>query len=325
MKKDKDTQPEVTKYNEEIHTRSLRQIAADAAKPKEEVKEEKPELEVKAEVVAEKRKDDKVKEREETRKKETEDLIKKTAEETAAKVKEDTTKEFEAKIAEILNKDKSMEDKQKEADELVASYVKENRQPKNWQETVDEQARIMEKRQEIRERERAETQAKTEAESKIQQEKETKDREEMAKKSDEERRQAFTNQITKDIDELCETKFMARPTDFNEINNLETKDANAKEIQKLLQFGVELNTTRVKEGKEPVSSLSKIYFMHYKPTLDAKPKNDQPAGADAPIAGGNNTPSNESKQITYEQLHKESFAQLASRIARESFNRAKNL
>jgi len=93
-KQEADTQPEVKKYNEEIHTRSLRQIAQDAAKPQEEVKEEKPELEVKAEVVAEKRKDDKVKEREETRKKETEDLIKKTAEETAAKVKEDTTKEF---------------------------------------------------------------------------------------------------------------------------------------------------------------------------------------------------------------------------------------
>lgn len=252
----------------------------------------------------------------------TEEEAKKLADDAAKKATEETSKEFQGKIDEILNKDKSLQEKQKEADELIAVWDKEGRLPKDYAELINETMRIADAKSAQRDKEREDRLAA-----------EQKEKDDLAKKEvdDKKAQEAktlddYNKQIATDLDEIISAKLLPRPADINEINNPETKDEAAKEIQQVFKFGIELNQKLKAEGKNPVTSLNKIFFLHYKPFIDANPnkKAEQPAGADAPVAGSEHTtPETPSNKIPYAQLHKETWSQTISRLKREALARVK--
>ncbi len=247
----------------------------------------------------------------------TKDEAKKLAEDAVTKATEETRKEFQAKIDEILNKDKTLQEKQKETDELIAAWDKEERLPKDYKEVIDETMRIADAKMErrlkeiedqklAREREEQETKKKAEDDAKAMEQKKFDD---------------YNKQIATDLDEIITAGHLPRPKDINEINNENTQDEAAKEIQKVFKFGIDLNTKLKSEGKPPVTSLSKIYFLHYKPFVDAQPNNkgNEVPGGDAPVAGAEkNAPETPTTKVNYQQLHNETWAQTMSRLKREA-------
>lgn len=202
-------------------------------------------------------------------------VARKAADEAASKVAEATKAEFQAKIDQILNKDKDIQEKQKEADELIASWDKEQRLPKDYKELIDETMRIADAKMAHKQRE-LEAKAKEEKPPEAPKtESPTEDRQQ----------QDFLKEITADIQDLMDAKVLPKPANFDEINNPATTDPAAKEIQKVFDFGIKLNSERVKQGLAPIKSFNKIYFIHYKPVMDkVAPKNSQPAGANAPTS-----------------------------------------
>ena len=234
-------------------------------------------------------------------------VTKKAAEESASKVAEEVKQAFSDKVQQILDKDKSLIEKQKELDELIPVYLKENRLPKDYKEMVDEQLRVTEARWQQLEREK---EAKVKAETpKIEEPKV--DPAKLALEN-------YQKEIQADLEDLYTAKFLPRPSKIDEINNPATQDEAAQATQKLFEFGVKLNTERVAKGLPPVKSLSKIYFLHYKPTMGSQPKkSDQPAGADAPISPSRNQSVTEVNKPTpfYQKgpdgrLHAKSSAQI---------------
>ena len=318
MDENKDKKDELLK-----RPKTIRQIVEEShkkvvepEKPTEptESKEKEEDVEKKKEEERRKRRE----EREARRTKETEEVAKKAAEEAAKKATEETKKSFQEEITKILDKDKTLQDKQTEADELIASWEKENRLPKDYKELISETMRISDAKFAQREKERVERETK-EREEKERVEKETKEKSEQeAKETERQRVEAFNKQISEDLNKLYEGKYLEKPEDINEINNADTKDEKAKQTQDLFNFGVELNTKLRDEGKQPVTSLTEIYFMHYKPYLDAKgTSKKEVAGADAPVAGGMNNATKTEKKMSYAQFHNESWAQLRKRIEAE--------
>lgn len=245
----------------------------------------------------------------------------KAAEDAAKRVAEETKASFKEEIAKILDKDKDMLAKQEEADALISAWDKEKRLPKDYNELIAETMRIADAKYE--QKAKAEAKIAEEKRATLEKEDATK-KEELAKKQGDEKVAEFTNQITQDLSEIYEVKELPRPAKLEEINNPDTTDPAAKETQKVLQFGIELNQRLVKEGKPPVTSLNKIYFLHYKPYLAANPAKESvdAPGADAPVAGAKNTPTSDSgKKIDYNLLHNETWAQTKMRLAKEFLQR----
>lgn len=201
---------------------------------------------------------------------------KEAAQEVAEQAKQDKL-EFQTKLDSILTKDADMQQKQKDADELIATWDKEKRLPKDYAELIQETMRIADAKMAQRQRE-AEKATKSETpktEPTVDPQKQALDK--------------FQSEIVADLNEIYSAKFMPKPQNMEEINNPNTTDEAAKETQKLFEFGVKLNTERRARGLEPVTSINKIYFLHYKPYADAQPKNsNQPAGADAPVSPSRN-------------------------------------
>jgi len=316
--------PDAVKSYQRFHSRSMRQIAVDASKPvKEEKKEDvKPEEEEKLseEKVAEaasKRKEEKRKERDQKEEEKMAAVAKKASEETAAKVTEEVKKEFQSKLEEILNKDIPMQEKQKESDALIASWEKEGRpKPATYKEWIDETMRIADLKTEQKFKALQEQKDK---ETKEQQEKEAKERadKEVADKRAADEAIAKSNSgILQDLETLHLAGVLKRPSDLKEIDNPDTKDEGAKEIKKILDYGIALNVKLRAEGKPVVPTFAKIYFEHYIKDYP-KGKQEQPAGAEAPVAGANNTPQGDDNgKISYAKLHNETWAQTRARIAR---------
>lgn len=310
--------------------KTIRQIVEESHKKVEEPikSESKPEEKPEAPDEDKKKEEERKKRREERearRAKETEEIAKKASEETAQKVAEETKKSFQEEISKILDKDKNIQDKQTEADALVASWEKENRLPKDYKELISETMRISDAKFQQREKERIEREQTEKAErERVEQETKAKTEAE-AQEQEKKRVEEFNKQISEDLNKLYDGNYLERPENIDEINNTDTKDERAKKTQELFNFGVELNTRLHKEGKQPVRSLTEIYFMHYKPYLDAKgdTKKEVP-GADAPVAGGVNNAQKEQKKVSYQQFHNESWAQLRARIERENREKLRN-
>jgi hypothetical protein len=292
MAKKKDEVVEAPKEDsyEVFHKKSMRQVALDAReqeKKDEEVASAKKDEEVGVSPVGEDTKKEPVQTPEPPKEDKVDvEKVKKEAKEEAEKIAnekvEATRKEFQAKIDEILNKDKSLEEKQKESDELVAIWDKEKRLPKDWKEIASEQLRISDAK--VEQRLKAQEEARQKAEEERRQQ-ETQAKETEAKTAAE-RQEAFNRQLADEMEEMYSSNFLKRPSTPEEINNENTTDEGAKETREVLKFGVKLNTERHEKGLQPVTSFSKIYFMYYKPFIEAQgKKDDQPAGADAPVSG----------------------------------------
>ncbi len=235
----------------------------------------------------------------------------KTAREEAQKAAKQA---FEDEMKKIAENNKSLEEKQKDADELISVFEKEGRLPKDYKEVLSEASRIARVTFEQQQK-RAQEEAKKAADAKKAEEEKVAGEQ---KKAEEEKMTAITNKINTDLNDLYEAKVLPRPPEkYNE------SDKNQKETDELLKFGIELNQKRVKEGLPPIDSVAKIYYMHYKPYLDAKgKKSGQPPGADAPVAGatqGSKTDGAKDKYV-YARDHKKSFQQLKD----EAIERARN-
>ena len=318
--------PEKKTLVEEIRPKSIRQIVEDvhkeSTKPSPDgTKKEEKEDELEKSVIEKKKERAKQKEEEQTKK--IEEVAKKTSEETASKVTEEVKKEFKTEIQKILDKPIDDQAKQKEADELVASWEKEKRLPKDYPELISETQRIAEVRAK---RTMEEMLAKRDEEAKAQREKE-----ETEKKQSEEAKtkqiEDFNAKIKNELEELHSANIFKRPAKPEEIDNPDTKDDAAKEVQKFFNYGIKYNTEQVKKGLPPETSLTKLYFLHYKPEVDAHPEvkeDKQPAGADAPVAGNDSIPAGEAPKdkYVYARDHNKSFSQLGSELMGKIFHRS---
>lgn len=305
------------KYDYKESTRkTLRQIGKEIGEKRTKKAEEEPKVEEKPEDKPEK--EVPIKEPPKEPQVDVDAVAKKAADEAANKVAQETKKAFDDKVSEILNKDKTMVEKQQELDELIPIWEKENRLPKDYPELIAENLRVTQAKWAQLDREK---QAKSE-EERVAAEKVKVDQETQTKAQADKQLEDFNKQITQDLNDIYDAKFLPRPDKFDEVNNPDTSDKAAKKTQELLSFGVKLNIQRKSEGKDPITSLSKIYFLHYKPTMDkAAPKDEQPAGGDAPVAGAKNTPPSNPSKIDYNQLHNETWAQTKARIAREIYKK----
>jgi hypothetical protein len=298
-------------------SKTLRQIAYESKervnKAKEEIVKEQDKIPDTKPVV---KKEEKKVEKKEEKKPEAPVIDVEKIKEEARKVGEDNAKkEFEAKTKEIMDKKVSDEQKQKEADELIDIWTKEKRIPKDYKEIVTETHRLAEvkMKQVLRERDekvKAETDARA---------KEVEDKKTTEQKTYQARVDAINSKVKNEMNELYEGKFLKKPPE-----KYDEGDSTQKETDELMKFGIDLNVKRTKEGLPPIDSISKIYFMHYKPYVEAqgKTKSKQPAGLDAPISGARSTEDKgENKGYLYKRDHNKSYRQ----ILQENLNRQKKV
>lgn len=244
-----------------------------------------------------------------------EEIAKKAAEEAkivAAQVAKDS---FQNEMQKILDQNKSLEDKQKEADELISIWDKEKRLPTTYKEIVDETLRISEAKYKQLQRQEQEKKVKEETDRKESELKNQTETQRVQQLQIEE----INKKVTTDLNDLYENKHLRKPPEkYDPDNDIQ------KETDELIKFGIQLNTERSKRGIAPVDSLAKIYFMYYKPTKDSMPGKtvDQLPGADAPISGAKTPASKElnTKGYVYVRDHQKTYRQ----ILLENFNRLKN-
>jgi len=243
------------------------------------------------------------------------------AEETATKIAAETKESFKQEIQKILDKDKDIQDKQKEADELIAAWDKEKRLPKDYNELIAETMRIADAKvaqaQKAAERQRViDEQAQKETQAKEAQ---------GAKDTQQTKLDDYQKRIAADLEEIYAAGFLKRPVNVEEINNPTTTDEGAKKTQEIFDFGVKLNTERKTKGLPPVDSLNKIFFLHYQPYMKAqgKTQSKQVAGADAPVSPSRNqsvTQSNKPQPFYYKgtdgKMHPKSWAQIKYEMQR---------
>jgi hypothetical protein len=289
-----------------IKERRAKYLADMEAKEKE---EEKPEIEAEKEEPAEKVEEKPIlpeagAKEEAPTPPDPQEIARVAAETAAQKVAAETKASFKEEIDKILNKDKDVLDKQKDADELIAVWDKEGRLPKDWKEIATEQMRISDAKWE----QRMKAQPKTPEAPK------TPD----VKTENDKKLADYTQQVFSDIKEINNAKLLPTPNDINEINNPQTTDEAAKEIQKVIAFGIKLNTERVKANLAPVMSFNKIFFLHYLPSQKVNPeKPTEVPGKNAPVAGVKNTPqvpANTTKYI-YARDHNKSMTQIAREVS----------
>lgn len=282
---------EPRKYNyKRDHEKSIRQIAQESLDAVEEPKIEEPKVETPKE------------EPKEEVSKPVEPVIDpvKIAEDAATKAAEKTRKELQEELSKIKESDKTLSEKKKAEDELISSWDKEGRLPTDYKEVFNEAQRISEAKMrqtwEAREAERA------------QKDKEAKDTQERTQRESQEqlnkRTQEIQSRVNEELDELVSSKFLPP-----------SKDGQmSKEAEDLLNFGIKMNTERAAKGEKPVDSLQRIYFMHYKPYLEATGKKPtQVAGADAPVSGSKGSAHSEppADKYVYARDHNRSFMDIA--------------
>lgn len=296
--------------------KTLRQIAYESKervnKAKEEIVKEQDKIpDVKPKVESKPKEEKKVEKKEEKKPEAPVIDVEKIKKEAADEVR----KEFEVKTKEIMDKKVSDEQKQKEADELIDIWTKEKRIPKDYKEIVTETHRLAEVKMKQVLRERDEK-VKAEADARV---KADNDKKTTEQKTYQARVDAINTKVKNEMNELYEGKFLKKPPE-----KYDEGDTTQKETDELMKFGIELNTKRAKEGLDPIDSISKIYFMHYKPFTEAqgKAKSKQPAGADAPISGARSTEDKgENKGYVYKRDHNKSYRQ----ILQEQLNRQKKV
>jgi hypothetical protein len=297
--------------------KTLRQIAFESKervnKAKEEIVKEQDKIPDVKPVI---KKEEKKIEKKEEKKPEAPVIDVEKIKEEAIKVgKETAKKEFEAKTKEIMDKQVSDEQKQKEADELISVWDKEKRLPKDYKEVVIETHRLAKAQMEKTLRER-DAKAKAESDART---KEAEDKRTTEQKTYQARVDAINTKVKNEMNELYEGKFLKKPPE-----KYDEGDSTQKETDELMKFGIDLNVKRTKEGLPPIDSISKIYFMHYKPYVEAqgKAKSKQPAGENAPISGAKSTDDKgQTKGYVYARDHKKSYRQ----ILQENMSRQKKV
>lgn len=279
------------------HVRTLRQIAADKPEVESSDESETVDTPVKSPTSQE------VVPSEERQEKPTIDP-EKLAQEVADRAAEATSKSFREEMTKIAESNKTAATKKQEELELTAVWDKEGRLPQDYKEIFNEAERIsqiratkafeshMAERDKVEADKRAAT-AQAQATHQEQQDQRQKDME---------------TRIGAELDELRAGKFLPTIVKADDVN-----DPGFKAQSDLVEFGIKLNKERITQGKPPIDSVAKLYFMYYKPTKGTKSTVAQPAGRDAPVAGASTSPVTSEpsdKPYIYARDHKKSYRQL---------------
>lgn len=198
-----------------------------------------------------------------------------TAQKAADKLKEYEKEKEEQKERERLEK----ESKSKEDEELIPIFKREGRNPKDYEEIVNESNRIAELKVKkmLEERDR-QALAKSEEEAKAREA-------ELAKSKQFE--EDFNKMIDEEVAELYQNDKLPKV-----VNAEDPNDPGVKAKFELFKTMREVNEKRVKAGQTPITSVSRIFNNYYKPK-------DQPAGSDAPISDGRGSAHTEDKELGY--------------------------
>jgi hypothetical protein len=218
---------------------------------------------------------------------------------------------FKKQIDDILDSKKPIEDKQTQADELISIWDKEGRLPTDYKEVVAESIRIADAKYTQREKEARRIQE----EETVRKQKEADESASRSQKAQQETVEKLNENIKTELTELMEAKYLPKADVDND------QDPNRTELDKFLKFGIELNQKRAAEKLNPIQSVNKMYFMHYKPFLEASgaKKSDQPAGERAPIAGNRSSSTKETEDAyIYARDHKKTYRQILTEARERS-------
>lgn len=301
MPDDKVVTPDPDKYNyKDDHFKSINVIARELRdqrrkEPEVEVvatEEKTPIVEVKPEVKEESKPE--VKEPEVTI---TVDDITKQA---AALARDELKEEFKK-----IEDSKLTKEEKKDAKETAKwQWEDENRNPKDYSEIASAaEERALDKAKEWFKEQQEQERTTRDNATKAEQEKA-----DLVRKTQEDSQKHIESRVNAEIDKLFDGGHLQKPVDINA-----TDDPAAKEYRDFLNAAIKYN----EEHKDtPIGSPVEFFFMHY------KPKGNQPAGNDAPIAGNRTTvkPADTDDKFVYARDSRKSFRQLLLE-ARENLKR----
>lgn len=217
----------------------------------------------------------------------------------AQTAKEEAEKHAKATVEqELKRRQDETELEAKRKDELIPAWEKEGREPKDYNEIAKENRRItkLELKMEM------EAEAKTKAE-------ETTKQTQAQQQQNEDNLKLTQTQIQRDMEELYEGNFIPRPKS-GDIN-----DPGMKIQDELFKLGIKVNEDLKAAGKPTEPSIAKIFFMYGK---DLQKTSEQPAGADAPIAGSTPAAPQKSEEgYNYKRDHTKSYTQILMESAKK--------
>ena len=217
--------------------------------------------------------------------------------EVARKAAEEATEQLKKEIDEIKGQNLSKKDEKEAIEEAKTKWTKEGRNPKDYDEIVEEAENRafnrMQKFIEEREAKKAEEDAQR-----------TKEEKEAAQKAEEQNKTAIEKaqeNLANEIKELEEGGYIPK---INDENNPDDEGVVTRKA--LFQKGLEVNNDRIAKGLPPENSIAKVFFMHFKGV------NTQPAGADAPISGNKPSavPKTSEKPYIYARDHNKTLSQI---------------
>lgn len=214
--------------------------------------------------------------------------------ETAKTEAEKTAKEITERTIKEQHDQTELDAKRK--DELIPAWEKEGREPKDYNEIAKENRRITKLELKIELEEEAKQKKADEAKLSLEQSKQNEDNLLLTQ-----------NQIQRDMEELYEGNFIPRP------KSGDPNDPGMKMQDELFKLGIKVNEDLKKAGKPTEPSIAKIFFLYGKDLQ----KVEQPAGADAPIAGARPAnPEKEQEGYSYKRDHNKTYMQILTEAAR---------
>jgi hypothetical protein len=276
VKSEDTTENDDIDYKKDIQDKSFNAIATET--PDEETTTETTETpEVTTEIKKETPKDEEI-----------EFDPKKFKEEVVSEISSKVSQETADKIAQTLTgKDKATETQKDKYEAYAEKFAAEKGRQPTWFEVA---AFI---KDEVKAEAVAEQQAKVK-----EQEARTQETQEQQKQ----RTVAFNKYLDEQLDDLYKSKRLPQIVDKNN-----EQDQGVVFRKALFKTMMDVNTTRVKEGKQPIYSIKEIFYEHF------KAPNAQPAGADAPVSAGMRSTghaANEEQEYSYADVHKKGFLDL---------------
>lgn len=197
------------------------------------------------------------------------------------KIKEELKAEVSQEVSDSIVK--SLKGEREEKDVPQTPWEKENRTP-TWKEALEYAGEQAEKR--LEEKQTAKQQAEEAQRT-------------QALTAAEDNKQKWNSYWDMQIDELTASGKLPK------VEKKDASDTGMKARQELFAQMVKVNTERVAEGKPQITSLKEIYYEHYTPVTQ------QPAGANAPVAGKVRSGSGSQTSDRYTSAdRKKSFTQL---------------
>lgn len=212
-------------------------------------------------------------------------------EEVAKEVETQTRDKVKAEILEALGVTEEQKEEAEEAGYQTPWEKRGDKGPKSWDELLEASAELTDFRRELDEKRQQ-----------AQQEQQQKRQEEYFEKQN----QMWDIQL----EELREAGHLPKvdPSIKQKLNkgeqltSSERRDEGLVAQYNLIKTMNDISIERQRQGKPPVTNLKEVYYEYY----DKEGKQNQPAGADAPVSGGS-TPVTQSEGYNYQDIHKSSL------------------